>query len=87
MTTLFVPGENDADNKKKSGSMSDDGTLFGSCSVSLCFYVQFILSFSHVSPFSVVLIIFIRTGLTCFVMQKLTYIAYRIMFEFPCIMS
>ena len=35
MTTLSVPGENDADNKKKSGSMSDDGMLFGSCSLSL----------------------------------------------------
>jgi hypothetical protein len=35
MITLFVPGENDADNKKKSGSMSDDGMLFGSCSVSV----------------------------------------------------
>jgi hypothetical protein len=35
MSALFVPGENDADNKKKSGSMSDDGTLFGSCSLSL----------------------------------------------------
>jgi len=39
MTTLFVPGENDADNKKKSGSMSDDGMLFGSCSLSLSCYV------------------------------------------------
>jgi len=78
MTTLLVPGENDADNKKKSGSMSDDGMLFGSCSLSLSFYVYFVLSFSHVSPFSFVLIIFIRTGLTCFCNAKITYIAYRI---------
>jgi hypothetical protein len=39
MTTLSVPGENDADNKKKSGSMSDDGMWFGSCYLSLAFYV------------------------------------------------
>jgi hypothetical protein len=58
MTALFVPGENDADSKKKSGSMSDDGMLFGSCSLSLPLYFYFFLSFSHPSQFSVVLIIF-----------------------------
>jgi hypothetical protein len=39
MTTVFVPGESDGDNKKKSGSMSDDGMLYGSCSLSLSFYI------------------------------------------------
>lgn len=56
MTTLFVPGESDADNKKKSGSMSDDGMLFCSCFVSLYVLVCSVM-FSSL-PFSVLLVYF-----------------------------